>query len=221
MRETNKLLRSKYAVALTLILLAEGVLYYTAYGLEKTPANQPLEQFATNLGGWQMAAQGQIEKEVQDVLRADDMVTRIYVNPSMNASASLFVAYFRTQRTGQAPHSPKNCLPGSGWSPLEDGRIDVPIEGERTPININRYVVARGENASVVLYWYQSRKRVIASEYTAKIWLVLDSIRLHRSDTALVRVVVPVVNRDNDSATKIGVAFVQSMFPVLQAYLPS
>jgi EpsI family protein len=92
---------------------------------------------------------------------------------------------------------------------------------EPRTIRINRYIVSRGDNASVVFYWYQTRKRVIASDYSAKIWLVLDSIRYHRSDTALVRVIVPVVGHDNTLATETGIDFVKAMFPVLLAYLPS
>jgi EpsI family protein len=216
----NSILTSKYAFVLTLALLVQGVLYYTAYGLEKTPENRPLAEFATNFAGWHVAQESQIEKEVQDVLRADDTLVRVYAHPTEGA-ASLFVAYFKTQRKGQAPHSPKNCLPGAGWSPQQEGTIQVAVQGESEPITINRYLVSRGENATVVIYWYQTRTRVIASEYAARMWLVVDSIRTHRSDTALVKVMVPVENGNDERATKTGVEFVQAMFPVLQSYLPN
>ena len=135
--------------------------------------------------------------------------------------AGLFVAYFKTQRTGQSPHSPKNCLPGSGWEPEATGFVDVPVAGQPAPIRINRYVVSHGDEKSVVLYWYQSPRHVIASEFSAKFWLVMDSIRYRRSDTALVRVTIPVAHGDQDGATRVGVAFVQTVFPVLKGYLPS
>ena len=214
------MLKNRFAVALSAVLLVECILYYSAYAQEKVPQNRPLDLFAQDFGGWQMTEGGRVSKEVEDVLRADDTMSRTYQKDAQSV-ATLFVAYFKTQRAGQAPHSPKNCLPGSGWEPRQEGFIDVAVAGEPAPIRINDYVVARGDNASVVLYWYQSRKRVIAKEYEAKIWLVLDSIRYHRSDTALVRVVVPVLNGDTQQATKLGVEFVQSMFPLLQAYLPA
>ena len=220
MAGADSTLKSKFAVALTVALLAECILYYSAFGSEKTPQSRPLDFFATDLGGWHMTRQGRVEKEVQDVLRADDSLTRKYAKASLPAPVSFFVAYFKTQRSGQAPHSPKNCLPGSGFEPLQEGVIEVNVPGQAGPIQINRYLVARGENASVVLYWYQSRSRVVSSEYAAKIWLVLDSIRYHRSDTAMVRVAVPVVRGDDAAATRAGVDFIQAMFPVLKAYLP-
>jgi EpsI family protein len=97
----------------------------------------------------------------------------------------------------------------------------VAVEGQPEPIRINRYVVSHGDEKSVVLYWYQSRRRVIASEFSAKFWLVMDSIRYHRSDTALVRVTIPVVDNGQDAAARAGVSFVRILFPVLQGYLPA
>jgi EpsI family protein len=99
--------------------------------------------------------------------------------------------------------------------------VEVTVPGAATPIRINRYVVARGSEKNVVLYWYQSRDRVIASEYSAKFWLVADSIRYHRSDTSLVRVVVPVRNNDEQSATKTSIDFVQAVYAKVRAHLPA
>ena len=129
------------------------------------------------------------------MLKADDSLNRVYISPERNAGASLFIAFFRTQRYGQSPHSPKNCMPGAGWQPMEDTKISIAIPGRDTPIVINKYVIAHGDEQSVVLYWYQSHNRVIAGEYSAKFWLVADAIRYSRSDTALVRVIVPVAGQ--------------------------
>jgi EpsI family protein len=132
----------------------------------------------------------------------------------------LFIAYFKTQRYGQSPHSPKNCLPGSGWEPIEDSKMPLAVPGESSPITINKYVVAHGDDKSVTLYWYQSHGRVIASEFSAKFWLVADAIRYHRSDTALVKVIVPIRGNDIDAATQLGTGFIQSLFPPLLKQLP-
>jgi EpsI family protein len=85
----------------------------------------------------------------------------------------------------------------------------------------NRYVVEHGDEKSVVLYWYQTHNRIIASEYWAKFWLVVDSIRYRRSDTALVKIVVPVHNNDISAATAMGVQCIQALFPSLLKQLPS
>jgi EpsI family protein len=212
---------NRFAVVLTVALLLQACLFYAARATEKVPGDKPLEFFPRDFQGWRTAQEGHLAKDEQDVLRADDTLYRVYVGPAAPGGISMFVAYFRSQRAGQAPHSPKNCLPGSGWEQVQDGYIDVAVEGEPAPITINRYIVQNGESARVVLYWYQSRKRIIASEYSAKFWLVADSNRYHRSDTALVRIEAPLLRGDDAQATRNGVAFVQAMFPLLMRYLPS
>ena len=213
----RSLLQSKFVYGLTLVLVVQAVLFYSASRGEVVPHAAPLSGFPLKIGGWRLHEEGVIEKEEQDVLRADDLLTRFY--SSDEGAANLFIAFFKTQRQGQSPHSPKNCLPGSGWQQMSSGRIDVPIEGEGT-IRINRYVVEKGQAQSVVYYWYQSQGRVIADEFAAKFYLVSDSIRHHRSDSALVRVVVPIIGGQTEASEKVGADFVQAFYPVVKAYLP-
>ena len=214
-------LNNKYARALTLVLLLQTVAFYgIARRKETVPPVLPLDFFPSSYDGWQQVQNFPIEKEVQDILKADDLLNRAYANPAESSLAYLFIAYFQTQRYGQSPHSPKNCLPGSGWQKVSDQKVPVAVPNWPTPITINQYIVEHGEEKSVTLYWYQSHNRVIASEFAAKFWLVADSIRYHRSDTALVRVIVPVRGNDFDSATKVGYDFVKSSFPQVLRQLP-
>jgi EpsI family protein len=215
------LLESKFVRVLTLILLVQAGLFYAASRGESAILAPPLNRFPATVGVWTLIQEGAIEKEVLDILRADDTLTRYYGSPE--GSANLFIAFFQSQRTGQSPHSPKNCLPGSGWQPSESGRVDLPIveaDGQKSSIHINRYLVAKGDSQSLVLYWYQSQGRVIADEFAAKFYLISDSIRKHRSDTALVRVVVPIVQGRVAQADKIGDDFVEAMYPAVRNYLP-
>jgi EpsI family protein len=178
-------------------------------------------------GSWTLAQTGVIEQDVLDVLKADDILNGIYCNSAVadcpktgRGAASLFVAAFRSQRTGKAPHSPKNCLPGSGWVPLSSGELAIDV-GRAVPISVNRYVVAFGSDRELVLYWYQSRDRAVANEYKAKFWVMADAIRYNRTDTALVRVIVPIGNRDEAQAQATATDFVKSFYPTLLQYLPS
>ncbi len=209
------------ARVLTVVLLAQVAGVFAVSRQEAVPRAQPLEDFPREISGWTVRQEGTVEKEIMDVLRADDVLTRTYVDADNRRGANLFVAYFKSQRSGQAPHSPKNCLPGSGWVPSESDMLDIPIEGRPQPIRVNRYVVSKGEDKSLVLYWYQSRDRAIASEYRAKFYLVADAIRYNRTDTALVRVVVPVIHNDVAGATATAKDFVQAFFTPLRHYLPS
>jgi EpsI family protein len=208
------------ARVLTLVLLVQLAGVFAFSRKEIVPRARPLVEFPREAGGWTVSQEGTVEKEIMDVLRADDVLTRTYADPD-NRVANLFVAYFKSQRSGQAPHSPKNCLPGSGWVPSEADMLDIPIPGRSQPIRVNRYVVSKGEDQSLVLYWYQSRDRVIASEYRAKFYLVEDAIRYNRTDTALVRVVVPVIGNGVTAATATASEFVKAIFTPLRQYLPS
>jgi EpsI family protein len=204
----------------TVFLIIQTALLYSSIRPEFIPTSRALSQVPQTFGSWTMVQESLVDKETQDVLRADDLLNRVYRSPSEPSEASLFVAGFRTQRNGKSPHSPKNCLPGSGWTQLasDDYTIDVGLDA---PIVVNRYVIVHGQERELVLYWYQSRDRVVADEFKAKFWVVADAMRLNRTDTALVRVIVRIDNNNEDAATRTGAEFVRTFFSTLRAYLPA
>jgi EpsI family protein len=205
---------------LTVLLLAQAVCFYSfAFG-ERVPQSRPLTGFGLALRDWTDLGEQSIDRPTLEVLNADDTIYRAYKNDTSQHVVTLFVAYFASQRTGKTPHSPKNCLPGTGWVPTESGTVQIPVPGRSAAIRINRYVVVRGEAQDVVLYWYQAHGRVIASEYDAKFYTVLDSLRYQKSDMSMVRIVSPGVNGNIADATSVAIAFVQRVFPSLQTYLP-
>jgi EpsI family protein len=205
----------------TLFLILQAALLYSSVRPETIPDSRPLSDFPVTLGGWQQdGPDGVVDEESRAVLNADDLLTRNYRDES-GRQAGLYVAGFRTQRNGKAPHSPKNCLPGSGWTQVaSDDQFPVDV-GAAQPILVNRYIVAHGNNQSVVLYWYQSRDRVVANEFRAKFWVMADAVRLNRTDTALVRVVVPITDQNQAAATGSAVDFVKAFFGPLHQYLPA
>lgn len=218
---SQQFLKSKQARILSVVLLVQAATFYGCSRKEVTPPNRPLAEVPKQLGSWSLQTEGVVEKEIQEVLKADELLVRSYVSPvSANAAAHLFVAYFKTQRTGRAPHSPKNCLPGSGWTSTVADRVMIPIDG-RPPIEANRYVVHKGTAKSLVIYWYQSRDRVVASEYAAKAYVVADAMRYNRSDTALVRVVMPIVNNDEAAAQTAATDFIKAFFVPLRQHFPA
>jgi len=213
-------LKGKYALVLTVVLLLQaGVYYVAAARREIVPNAAPLATFPSAIGDWHMAAEYPLTDDTQRVLRADDTLNRDYVTHAKRAN--LWIAYYKTQRYAQTPHSPKACLPGTGWDPIENTTIPIVVPVWREPIVANKYVVTNGDaSKEVVVYWFQSHNRVVASEYAARFWLVLDSMRYRRSDTSLVRVVVRVNNDDIDTATRTAVSFIQAFFPDLVRQLP-
>jgi EpsI family protein len=213
-------LKGRPAVILSALLIVQATLFYGFSRGETPPSYRALIEFPKEIAEWRMIQQGVMEQDIKDVLRADDYITRGYA-ASPDKAANLFVAFFKSQRAGQTPHSPKNCLPGSGWVWNIADTIPVTIPGRAAPIEINRYLVSKGESRSMVLYWYQSRDRVVASEYKAAAFVAWDAIRYNRTDTSLVRVVVPVIEGRDDLATQTGVEFIQAFFATLRQFFPA
>src|SRR5258708_23390043 len=212
-------LKSRATLIRSAFLSIQGSLFYGYSRGETPPVARSLETFPTDLGKWRMCEQGVMEREIKEVLRADDYVTRDYAASNAEV-ANLFVAFFKTQRAGQTPHSPKNCLPGSGWVWTVSDAIPVTVTGRETPIEINRYVIAKGEDKAVVLYWYQSRDRVVAKEYQAAAYVAWDALRHNRTDTSIVKVTVRIINNHEETATQTGVDFIHSFFPTFRQYVP-
>jgi EpsI family protein len=215
-----KFLNSTPARLVTVFLIIQTAVLYSSIRAEYIPLGRPLAEVPHQLGTWKLIGEGYVDKETEEMLKADDTLNRVYKNTSNGAEASLWVAAFRTQRNGKAPHSPKNCLPGSGWTQLSSDNLALDV-GLAAPIVVNRYLVVHGDSRELVYYWYQSRDRVVADEFKAKFWVVADAMRLNRTDTALVRVIVNVVNNDEDTAGRAATGFVQSFFSTLRQYLPA
>ena len=176
---------------LFIAIVAVGVVVNTwAYLGEARVDRKQLKDFPEQVGDWRRARPDQIlDDATMAVLRASDYLLRDYRRPDGQA-ANFYVGYYASQREGASYHSPLNCLPGSGWTLSEPGKVMVPLP-DGSQFAANKYVIANGENRSLMLYWYQGRGRQVASEYWGKVYTVIDSVRLRRSDGAMVRVTVP------------------------------
>jgi EpsI family protein len=189
---------------------------------EEVPPRQPLANLAMSVGRWTGHEAPKFTDEVLAVLGADDLLNRYYTS-AREPAVSLYVGYYRSQREGDTIHSPMNCLPGAGWLPVANDQAAIAIAGRPDPIVVNRFVIRKGADRQVVLYWYQSHGRVVASEYWSKAYMVYDAVRSHRSDAALVRVVSPVLPSEDGTAAaeQRVIEFVRAVFPHLEAHLPS
>jgi EpsI family protein len=193
---------------------------------EATPIRQPFSAFPLRLDGW-TGRDLAMEESVLELLNLTDYVMRVYT-PSAGeetgderqaaASVWLYVGYYGSQRTGATYHSPKNCLPGGGWQFRSMEEVTGVIPGEPA-LAINRVVIEKGLERQMILYWYQDRGRVVASEYAAKVFLVWDAITQNRTDGALVRISTPVLGSEEE-AFRHAVAFVEASWEPLSGHLP-
>jgi EpsI family protein len=207
-------------IAAALLITTTAIFLRAHTQNEVFPPRLPLKSFPQQLGPW-TGTDVAIDKDVLQVLGPGDFLLRVYKNPEKpNSYVDLFVAYFRSQRTGDTIHSPKNCLPGAGWAPVESGRVTLSMPGH-APFPANRYVIAKGDSKQVVLYWYWAHDRGVASEYWAKYYLVADSIKMNRSDGSLVRITTTLEPGETaDAAEQRLLPFVSDVVPQLDGYIP-
>ena len=211
------------SLVLATVFLATIGLVARANKSEPTPIRASFATFPMEIGGWKGRQEPPLEDKILAILGVNDYLTRAYFSPQ--AAAGLYVGYWRSQRQGDTIHSPLNCLPGAGWEPLSKRTLAIDVADKAAvsrQIAINRYVIQKGLDRQLVLYWYQSHGRVVASEYAGKFYLVKDAIQLNRTDAALVRVIVPIATGTDDEgkAEREGVRFIKSLFPVLNEFLP-
>jgi EpsI family protein len=183
-----------------------GTAAYASYAMqpEQVVLRQPLSDLPYQMSTWQGQEAGPFSADVLQALGVDEYVNRI-------------------QREGDTIHSPLNCLPGAGWQIVTRARTSLPVADAAGPVVVNRFLIQKGTERQVVLYWYQSHGRVLASEYWSKVFLVYDAVRLNRSDAAMVRVISPVLGPDGTEAQAEwhASAFAETLFPYLEKFLPS
>jgi len=210
----------RFAIVVAL-LLGTGWFLHARERNEIIVPHALLAVFPTHLDVWD-GTEISIDKKTAEVLGPGDFLLRQYENHDATDEPPvyLFVAYFPTQRTGDTMHSPQNCLPGAGWEAVENQTVTLQF-GNAPPFPANKYVIQKGLSRQIVLYWYLAQGHAIASEYRAKIHLVLDAIRTNRSDGALIRLSTPTLpGESSEVAMQRLQAFAGLAVPQLDAFIP-
>jgi EpsI family protein len=209
----------KWSILVPLFLVAQLALAHWAAGGERPPAPPDLSRFPARFGEWKQVREDPIGADVAAELGADRLLSRTYIHQSAGLLGSLLVVWYQSQREGHSqPHSPSMCLPGSGWMPEATG--EVTLDTPDGAITVNRYLVAKGKERAVVLFWYQRPRRVVAGEWAAKLWLVADAIRDKRTDTSLVRIVLWETAGSDEAAMAAANGLARTFYPLLREYLP-
>lgn len=207
----------RLAVSVAVLIGTLVLLQFRSTG-EAVPIRKALDSFTASVGPWQGREWTIFDDQTLSLLRAKDYLMRRYVGPD-GKTLWLYVAYWDTQRKGAQIHSPKNCLPGAGWEPLEASLVTIALPPPRGSIVVNRYLIQKDAAQQLVLYWYQSQGRTIAGEIAARVEMVKSSILRNRTDGALVRVSAFVDGTVPQTEATL-VRYVQALYPMLGEHLP-
>ena len=184
---------------------------------EPIVARQPLRDLSYRVGDW-TGVEAPLEQRIVQAVSVTDYTNRRYFDSTL-PEVDLYIGYYASQRTGDTIHSPKNCLPGSGWDPIQAGYTTIPLaSGQRA--KVNEYVIAQGLQKALVFYWYQGRGRIIASEYWGKFYMIDDAITRNRTDGALVRLITPLTGNESVAHARLE-KFAQLLFPSLSKFIPN
>jgi len=210
--------RRYIAMLLFLLLSAMAANYLLlASGRERVPARAPLAEFPQNFHAWRQIDEQSLSPGGARELGADDYLSRTYAD-DRGSTIFLFIAWYASQRHRQTFHSPQNCMPGAGWT-MRDHKLH-PLQGYAG--EINDYLIEKDEARMVAFYWYQGRGRAVANEYRGRLHTIQDSLRLGRTDGALVRVIAPMGHGDGaePQARQAAFDFIRALLPLLSQYVP-
>jgi len=207
-------------VAISVLALPEQV--------EVEPQRKAYIEFPLEVEGWQGKA-GYLEQIYIDVLKLTDYAMNDYRRQDGGqdggedgSSVNFYSAYYSSQKKGASAHSPRSCIPGGGWriASLTQHKIEgAQIDG--VPLEVNRLVIQKDESKQLVYYWFQQRGRIVTNEYMMKWWLFWDSMNLHRTDGALMRLTTVLQpGQDLSIADKRLEDFSRKIAPILPEFIP-
>jgi exosortase D (VPLPA-CTERM-specific) len=206
---------------------AVGVLMAAAIGShflivrpEIHPKRATFATFPMTIGDWR-GQRGHIAEIYLNELKLTDYIIANYTQNNRRF-VNFYAAYYASQKTGDAIHSPHSCIPGGGWKIETIARYrlkGVMVDG--VPLVVDRLVIEKGGNKELVYYWFQEQGRVLTSEYLAKWYLFWDALTRDRTDGALVRLITPISANGNTTAADARLTdFAKAMTAVLGKYVP-
>lgn len=177
------------------------------------------ERIPAHTGMWKQVRALPLEQAVVEYLKPDSHIHREYSRLGGGETVALLAVHYRSTRNGAGPHSPKHCLPGSGWSMRDEPAVITAAAGT-TSIRVNEYTMRRGSQEILVRYWYQNSRRTWTAEAMAKVHLLTDLFQYQRSDAALVRVIASVGPASRNQVRSSLNDFIHDFYPLLSQQMP-
>ena len=212
---------SRGRVFIVLALFAvTGFLLQMTSEVTPVPIKKPLGLFPHQVGDYHLSKTFQSSADVLEMLGVDDYLQYNYID-NTSSRINLYVGYYKAVGVSGGYHSPKNCLPGGGWG--IDGVKNVVLtlgDTNKRQATVSQMVIRNGSEYQIVLYWYQNRGRIIASEYWEKVYLVLDALLMGRRDGSFVRIMAAVPDKQIDTTAIKLHKFAGQAMVLLEEHLP-
>lgn len=210
------MIRRRQFAAVYLLLFTVG-LYLQFHRDVGVPMKRSFEGFPGVVSQWRMTSESQLSDNVQAVLKASEVLMRQYVNPQ-GEKVDLYIGYHDGGQGSGEIHSPKHCLPGSGWQELSSSRTQIAAGDEK--LNLVRAVYQKGDSRELFMYWYQVRGKTLSEELSLKAAEIANSVLYRRRDASFIRISIPFQSSE-EKAAQLGERFVSDFLPAIREFLPS
>lgn len=162
-------------------LFCSAVEYYRP----KTSSITKFEKFPVEKGDW-IGQRDDLIPAIVEILNPTEIFSATFTNPE-GIEVHLFFDYFSQQNSRAGPHSPRNCLPGSGWTILDTEEREITVDG-RT-IKIGRFHMRLGGLEKVMDFWYVTRHGETANDFMFKFYMMINSLTFKPIDVAFIRII--------------------------------
>jgi len=209
-------MKKYYRFLVVFLFLGLAILFVNLHEDVAVPVNRPLNEIPMTLGNWRMVSQSEMGERVLQNLKPTDYLSRVYVDSAGNRVV-FYLGYHGGGPESGPIHSPKHCLPGSGWQILRQDKKEVPVAGGT--VSLVQAVYQQGEEKVLFLYWFQVKGAALTNEYALKFAEIKNSMFYNRRDSAFIRISV-MAGDDVEWAVAVGERFVRDFYPRIVAVLP-
>ena len=183
------------------------------------PPHPAFSTFPITLDTW-TGKQKKLERDVLDGLQLSDYVLADYASDNEKSAVNFYIAYYDTQRVGSSTHSPSSCIPGGGWQIKERSVKTIPLANNDS-VTVSRFLIKKNNVSQLVYFWFNERGRNVTETTYAKWYLLVDSITMHRTDGALIRLVTQLTNGESaEDAEKRLTRFLSVAYPLTKTFIP-
>lgn len=207
-------MKTRYILVILLLCIAAVTAYIPREVF--APDSKPLQSFPNNIGQWRSWNNTMLDEATLRVLRASDYMMRTYATPK-GEQVNIYVGFHNGGKDSGPIHSPRNCLPGSGWLMTDDRVMQMEVAGQN--VNMVRAVFAKGQQTMTCYYWYQVRDKTITSDFALKMSEFTGMILNRRKDASFIRLDIP--GKPSEQTDALINNFLEQFYPVLREYLPS
>ena len=198
------------------LLLIGAAAYVYARTEVAVPVAQPLDLFPQRVASWTMTGQARFDERTLEVLKPSDYLSRSYRSDS-GQQVSLYIGYHDGGPQSGPIHSPRQCLPGSGWNRLTDQVREIDVDG-KTLVYVSS-IYQKETEKQMFLYWFQVRDAQLTNEYSLKLEQIKNSVLANRRDSSFIRLSLMATDSEEE-ALQTGEQFIQDFYPAISRFLP-